>query len=97
MFQVNIGCLSQYGSAKDLPTKSDHDWSLIHDSALRSIDNLGNKYLIFFSGVKGPYKQVDPRMKKDTQAKRGNATNKRLQKRKLKGKKTKPERLSKKQ
>merc|ERR1712062_774644 len=24
------------------------------------------------SGIKGPYKQVDPRMKKDTSAKRGN-------------------------
>lgn len=42
------------------------------------------------AGVKGPYKQVDPRMKKDTQGKRNNATNKRLQKRRLKGKKTRP-------
>ncbi len=38
-------------------------------------------------GVKGVYKQVDPRMKKDTQKKRGNATSKRMQKRRLKGKK----------
>ena len=46
-------------------------------------------------GLKGHYKQVDPRMKKDTGAKRGNATSKRIQKRKLKGKKTKPQRPSK--
>lgn len=44
------------------------------------------------AGVKGPYKQVDPRMKKDTQGKRKNANAKRMQKRKLKGKKTRPER-----
>merc|ERR1712062_456486 len=43
------------------------------------------------AGVKGQYKQVDPRMKKDTGSKRKNATNKRLQKRGLKGKKTKPQ------
>lgn len=42
------------------------------------------------SSVKGPYKQVDPRMKKDNQNKRTNATSKRLQKRRLKGKKTRP-------
>ena len=41
------------------------------------------------AGVKGPYKQVDPRMKKDNQKKRSNATSKRIQKRRLKGKKTK--------
>merc|ERR1711874_539416 len=35
------------------------------------------------AGVKGPYKQVDPRMKKDTQGKRGNA--KQGKKRRLKG------------
>ena len=40
------------------------------------------------AGHKGPYKQVDPRMKKDTNMKRGNATSKRNQKRRLKGKKT---------
>ena len=40
------------------------------------------------AGVKGLYKQVDPRMKKDTNSKRGNATNTRVQKRRLKGKKT---------
>ena len=45
------------------------------------------------AGVKGQYKQVDPRMKKDTGSKRKNATNKRLQKRRLKGKKTKPQNL----
>ena len=44
------------------------------------------------AGVKGLYKQVDPRMKKDTQKRRGNATTKRIQKRRLKGKKTKPTR-----
>ncbi len=44
------------------------------------------------AGVKGFYKQVDPRMKKDTQRKRGNATSKRVRKRTLKGKKTKPTR-----
>jgi len=42
------------------------------------------------SGHKGPYKQVDPRMKKDKAEKRKNATGKRIQKRKLKGKKTRP-------
>ncbi len=42
------------------------------------------------AGVKGPYKQVDPRMKKDNQKKRDNATGKRLQKRRLKGKKARP-------
>lgn len=42
------------------------------------------------AGVKGPYKQVDPRMKKDNQNKRKNATSKRIQKRRLKGKKTRP-------
>ena len=39
------------------------------------------------AGVKGKYKQVDPRMKKDTQKKRGNATQKKNQKRAPKGKK----------
>jgi AdoMet-dependent rRNA methyltransferase SPB1 len=43
------------------------------------------------AGVKGQYKQVDPRMKKDTQKKRVNATQKKLQKRRLKGKGTKPQ------
>ncbi len=42
------------------------------------------------AGVKGPYKMVDPRMKKDNQGKRKNATGKRIQKRRLKGKKTRP-------
>merc|ERR1711997_495445 len=42
------------------------------------------------TGVKGPYKQVDPRMKKDTQGKRGNATAKKGKKRRLKGKQAKP-------
>ena len=66
MFQVNIGCLSQYGPAKDLPTKSDHDWSLIHDSALRSIDNLDNKYLIwfFFQVLKVHISKLIPEWKK---------------------------------
>ena len=45
------------------------------------------------AGVKGHFKQVDPRMKKDTGSKRKNATSKKLQKRRLKGKKTKPENL----
>merc|ERR1719436_1856576 len=40
------------------------------------------------SGIKGPYKQVDARMKKDTQTKRGNA--KQGKKRRLKGKQAKP-------
>merc|ERR1719376_973280 len=40
------------------------------------------------SGVKGPYKQVDPRMKKDNAAKRSNA--KQGKKRRLKGKQAKP-------
>jgi AdoMet-dependent rRNA methyltransferase SPB1 len=44
------------------------------------------------AGVKGMYKQVDPRMKKDSQQRRGNATSKRVQKRRLKGKKTRPTR-----
>merc|ERR1712173_5947 len=39
-------------------------------------------------GVKGQFIQVDPRMKKDTQSKRGNAGSKRVQKRRFKGKKT---------
>lgn len=43
------------------------------------------------AGVKGKYKQVDPRMKKDTQKKRGNATQKKNQKRGLKGKKARPQ------
>jgi AdoMet-dependent rRNA methyltransferase SPB1 len=42
------------------------------------------------SGVKGPYKQVDPRMKKDNANKRGNAGKKKNQKRRLKGKQAKP-------
>eukprot|EP00088_Acartia_fossae_P040863 TRINITY_DN425_c0_g1_i10.p1 TRINITY_DN425_c0_g1~~TRINITY_DN425_c0_g1_i10.p1 ORF type:complete len:864 (-),score=336.42 TRINITY_DN425_c0_g1_i10:76-2667(-) len=42
------------------------------------------------AGTKGPYKQVDPRMKKDTKGKRDNATKKRGQKRRLKGKQAKP-------
>ena len=42
------------------------------------------------AGTKGPYKQVDPRMKKDTQGKRKNATGKKQQKRRLKGKQAKP-------
>eukprot|EP00096_Caligus_rogercresseyi_P014326 TRINITY_DN6820_c0_g1_i1.p1 TRINITY_DN6820_c0_g1~~TRINITY_DN6820_c0_g1_i1.p1 ORF type:complete len:845 (+),score=354.75 TRINITY_DN6820_c0_g1_i1:35-2569(+) len=42
------------------------------------------------SGLKGLYKQVDPRMKKDNTSKRTNASEKRNQKRKLKGKKTRP-------
>lgn len=41
-------------------------------------------------GTKGPFKQVDPRMKKDNKAKRGNASGKRQQKRRLKGKQAKP-------
>merc|ERR1712147_52544 len=40
------------------------------------------------SGVKGAFKQVDPRMKKDSAAKRGNQ--KQGQKRRLKGKQAKP-------
>jgi AdoMet-dependent rRNA methyltransferase SPB1 len=44
------------------------------------------------AGVKGAYKQVDPRMKKDTFGKRSGATSKRVQKRNLKGKKTNPNR-----
>ena len=43
------------------------------------------------AGHKGMYKQVDPRMKKDNTEKRGRATTKRMQKRKLKGKKTRPQ------
>jgi len=42
------------------------------------------------AGTKGPFKQVDPRMKKDNTEKRGNATGKRAQKRRLKGKQAKP-------
>ena len=42
------------------------------------------------NGVKGLYKQVDPRMKKDTTLKRERANVKKLQKRRLKGKKTRP-------
>jgi len=42
------------------------------------------------AGTKGPYKQVDPRMKKDTKGKRKNATTKKQQKRRLKGKQAKP-------
>jgi len=42
------------------------------------------------AGTKGPYKQVDPRMKKDNKTKRGNATGKKNQKRRLKGKQAKP-------
>lgn len=42
------------------------------------------------AGMKGLYKQVDPRMKKDNQKKRGNATNKKIQKRRLKGKQANP-------
>jgi len=42
------------------------------------------------AGCKGPYKQVDPRMKKDKAEVRQNASTKRLQKRRLKGKKTRP-------
>merc|ERR1719436_323761 len=40
------------------------------------------------ANVKGPYKQVDPRMKKDNDQKRGNA--KKGKKRRLKGKQAKP-------
>eukprot|EP00092_Neocalanus_flemingeri_P040591 GFUD01044197.1.p1 GENE.GFUD01044197.1~~GFUD01044197.1.p1 ORF type:complete len:848 (+),score=318.53 GFUD01044197.1:44-2587(+) len=40
------------------------------------------------SGIKGPYKQVDKRMKKDSETKRGNA--KQGKKRRLKGKQAKP-------
>jgi len=40
------------------------------------------------SGIKGPYKQVDKRMKKDTETKRGNV--KKGKKRRLKGKQAKP-------
>jgi len=40
------------------------------------------------SGIKGPYKQVDPRMKKDTSTKRSNV--KKGKKRRLKGKQAKP-------
>merc|ERR1719447_1309080 len=40
------------------------------------------------ANVKGPYKQVDPRMKKDSAAKRSGA--KQGQKRRLKGKQAKP-------
>ena len=43
------------------------------------------------TGLKGLYKQVDPRMKKDNTLKRTRATSKRIQKRKLKGKKTRPQ------
>jgi AdoMet-dependent rRNA methyltransferase SPB1 len=39
------------------------------------------------AGVKGPYKQVDPRMKKDTEGKRKNATSNKGQKRRVKAKK----------
>jgi AdoMet-dependent rRNA methyltransferase SPB1 len=42
------------------------------------------------AGVKGLYKQVDPRMKKDTGGKRKVATNKRVQKRRLKGRHATP-------
>jgi len=42
------------------------------------------------AGTKGPYKVVDPRMKKDNQKKRGNASGKKNQKRRLKGKHAKP-------
>ena len=42
------------------------------------------------AGVKGQYKQVDPRMKKDNTTKRGHATATKVQKRRLKGKKTRP-------
>merc|ERR1712083_1159513 len=42
------------------------------------------------AGTKGPYKQVDPRMKKDNKSKRGNASGKKNQKRRLKGKQAKP-------
>jgi len=40
------------------------------------------------AGVKGAYRQVDPRMKKDNTSKRAIANSKRVQKRRLKGKKT---------
>ena len=42
------------------------------------------------AGCKGPYKQADPRMKKDKAELRQNASTKQLQKRRLKGKKTRP-------
>merc|ERR1711872_12355 len=42
------------------------------------------------SGVKGPFKQVDPRMKSDNRTKRTNATKKKGKKRTLKGKQAKP-------
>jgi len=41
-------------------------------------------------GVKGPYKQVDPRMKSDNRTKRTNATKRKGKKRTLKGKQAKP-------
>ena len=49
------------------------------------------------ANVKGFYKQVDPRMKKDTVGKRKVANDKRVKKRRLKGKKTQPGRLPQKQ
>lgn len=42
------------------------------------------------TGIKGPYKQVDPRMKCDTRAKRGNSSGKRVKKRRMQGKQVKP-------
>jgi len=42
------------------------------------------------TGIKGPYKQVDPRMKCDTRVKRGNANDKRVKKRRMQGKQVKP-------
>jgi len=42
------------------------------------------------TGIKGPYKQVDPRMKSDNKTKRGNASGKRVKKRRMQGKQVKP-------
>lgn len=47
------------------------------------------------NGMKGKYKQVDPRMKSDTKKKRGNATEKKGKKRGIKGKKLQQQQQSK--